>query len=92
MAGISIESIFALMTKNKLDPSAKIEFRLGECLVKPESVVVVHTSGYYNGPGPGLEVRISSEWIDAQVRKRMKEMYAAHVDATFCQTEKTDLE
>ncbi len=84
MAEITIESIFALMTKNKLDPTTDVEFSVGDARVNPKDVVaVVRGGGGYNSRKQYVEVQLSTDFIDGLVRRRMKEMYSEHIDAMF---------
>lgn len=82
MAGITIQGIFALMSEENLNPSSNIRFRLGKTMVDPKSVTISGKRGWHGDPGE-VTIEISSEFIDDQVRHRMKEMLAAHVDAAF---------
>lgn len=91
MADLTIESIFSLMAKNKMDPSTVVEFSVGSQHVNPKAVsLVVRGGGSYTGRKQYVVVELSTDFIDRLVQKRMKELFSAQVDAMFAEKEKTD--
>ena len=80
MAKTTIGSIFGLMTDGELNAQSQVKFVLGGMPVDPAQVKVTK-QGYCQNSY--VQVAISDEWIDRLAARRMKEMYAAQVDAMF---------
>lgn len=85
MKGLTIGRLFELMNEHKLDPSTEISFCMGNRLVKPDQIEasVCGSHGPYSGRRPEILVKISGEWVEARTQERMKQMFAAQVDAMF---------
>lgn len=83
MEELTVRDLNKKLAVEDLPPSTKIRFVARGAYIEPKNVEVVARKAYRHGDDNCITIRISDEWMDAEVCQRMKEMAAAHVDAMF---------